>query len=437
MPWSVSDVDSHKKGLTPEQKKKWVSIANGIYKECLSKGGTDKTCAPKAIRIANSKFSEEPIMQIETLKISKKALEFTDHDSFAKVTPKEDGKSRGLKMVGYSGKIIKNHWYWGNLAIDTAGISMAKKVLPVLQDHETDRKIGFGSFVINEKHEVVSGDFTFVDTPHAAEFIKLSDQGFPYEASIQARPVKIQRLTEDEETEVNGYRMKGPGTVWRESVLKESSVCTFGADANTKSVAMTEDEEVDVEVTQMKEKTNQEEEVVMDLTKLKTEHPDLFNQVVAVGKQEAETAFAVERTGLQNQITQLTAERTQLSAQNADTSARLLKLEKQDTVRRETELRMSADAIFSAKLSAANIPERLHAKVKKQIDYGKFVKDDVLDVTAFKTAIDTELKDWTPTEGEESVLGMSFGRKPEGNSDSEDVIVDRMLAHTGQKATQH
>ena len=53
MPWTVADVDKHKKGLTPDQKKKWASIANGALASCIKKGGTDESCAPQAIRIAN------------------------------------------------------------------------------------------------------------------------------------------------------------------------------------------------------------------------------------------------------------------------------------------------------------------------------------------------------------------------------------------------
>ena len=41
MPWSVSDVDKFKKGLSPEQKKKWVSIANSALASCRAKGGSD------------------------------------------------------------------------------------------------------------------------------------------------------------------------------------------------------------------------------------------------------------------------------------------------------------------------------------------------------------------------------------------------------------
>ena len=53
MPWSKGDVDKHKKGLSDEQKAKWVATANSALAACIKKGGTDETCAPQAIRIAN------------------------------------------------------------------------------------------------------------------------------------------------------------------------------------------------------------------------------------------------------------------------------------------------------------------------------------------------------------------------------------------------
>jgi hypothetical protein len=176
---------------------------------------------------------------------------------------------------------------------------------------------------------------------------------------------------------------------------------------------------------------------------LKAEFLSLYEEVIALGKQEAETAFAVVKTGLETTIAQLTADKTQLTADktklsddNKDVSARLLKVEKESATRRETELRLSADSIFSAKLTTANIPERLHAKVKKQIDYGKFIKEDKLDVTAFSAAIDTELKDWAPVEGEEqSVLGMGYSRPADGGAVDSDAMVDRMLKSVGQGKT--
>ena len=53
MPWTIENVDEHKKGLSDKQKKQWVRIANAALKACMKKGGTDAECAPKAIMQAN------------------------------------------------------------------------------------------------------------------------------------------------------------------------------------------------------------------------------------------------------------------------------------------------------------------------------------------------------------------------------------------------
>jgi len=59
MPWSTTDVDSHKRGLTATQKRQWVRIANSVLAKCIKDGGTDRTCAPKAIRQANGVVGHE------------------------------------------------------------------------------------------------------------------------------------------------------------------------------------------------------------------------------------------------------------------------------------------------------------------------------------------------------------------------------------------
>lgn len=372
----------------------------------------------------------------EELKMSRSALCFSDVEAFAATVPKEEGKKRGLKMVAYSGKIIKDHWYWGDLAIDTSGVNLSKSNIPILADHETDRKIGFGSFIVNDKHEIVSDEMSYVETPHAAEFITLSDQGFPYEASIYTRPSKIQRLMENEEVEVNGFKMKGPGTVWRESVLRECSVVTFGADQNTKSAAMTENEDIVMEVIETEvQLTNTDKEVIMDLAKLQAEHPELFAEVVAIGKAEATTAFTAEKQTLEAKILELSTEKSQLSAENKTLDSRLLKLEKEDALRAEQGIKATADAVFASKLKDSTIPERLHSKIRKQISHEQFVENGKLDVTKFSAAIDTELADWTPKEGDEeegAILGMSFTKSGGTDMSNVDKTVERMLKHTGQ-----
>jgi len=56
MPWTVDDVDRHKKGLTDAQKEKWVRVANAALAACEAKGDDD--CEGRAIRIANAAVEE-------------------------------------------------------------------------------------------------------------------------------------------------------------------------------------------------------------------------------------------------------------------------------------------------------------------------------------------------------------------------------------------
>ena len=53
MPWTIKDVDKHKKGLTGPEKKQWVRIANSARAKCLADGGTESSCDASAIRQAN------------------------------------------------------------------------------------------------------------------------------------------------------------------------------------------------------------------------------------------------------------------------------------------------------------------------------------------------------------------------------------------------
>ncbi len=48
-----------------------------------------------------------------------------------------------LDMLAYSGKVIPNHFYWGDLIINLSGMSFPKDVFPILENHDQSRKIGF------------------------------------------------------------------------------------------------------------------------------------------------------------------------------------------------------------------------------------------------------------------------------------------------------
>jgi hypothetical protein len=59
MPWTIADVDKHKKGLSPKGKRQWVKVANSVLSKCMADGGEEATCAASAIRQANGVTGNE------------------------------------------------------------------------------------------------------------------------------------------------------------------------------------------------------------------------------------------------------------------------------------------------------------------------------------------------------------------------------------------
>lgn len=176
-----------------------------------------------------------------TAKIPKSALRFSD-DLHIEFSEEEDKKA---SMLAYSGKPM-SHPIFGDLVVDVSGIKFQSSKIPILEDHEEDRKIGFSGKPSTEGNVVRFDDIILLDNEIAQEFYKNAAKGFPYQASISFYPKKVEEVSQNSSAEVNGFTQKGPALIFRESVFRESSVVTFGMDHRTSSVAQSEDDTVSV-----------------------------------------------------------------------------------------------------------------------------------------------------------------------------------------------
>ena len=59
MPFTVQDANKHKKGMSSKQARQWTHVANSELSKCIKAGGSDETCAPKAIRYANGVIKKQ------------------------------------------------------------------------------------------------------------------------------------------------------------------------------------------------------------------------------------------------------------------------------------------------------------------------------------------------------------------------------------------
>ena len=158
----------------------------------------------------------------------------------------------------------------------------------------------------------------------------------------------------------------------------------------------------------------------MDVDTLKSEHPEVFDEVLNLGKEEQKkvTKKAADEKKGSEEVAKLSSEVAELSSEIKERDKRIAELEKQDTIRREKEMKANADSIWSDKLSKTSIPDRLFSKIQKgaSFSYSDYVDEEKgFDEEGFSKAVDEEITDW---EGIEDVKGSSFVGKSEDDDNT-------------------
>jgi len=203
----------------------------------------------------------------------------------------------GFTIIGYSGKIIKDHWYWGDVAFDLQGLRFAKRPTPILEEHFTSRRIGFTTK--QEITDKVTVEGLFLENDNAVSMAKDLKAGFPMEASLFVPPSVVEKVEKGASVEVNGQTLHGPGAVFRKAQIKEVSMCVFGADSNTLSAAYADNDKTKVKFNLIKEKTIMADEQLTSETFAEL-HPEIYKEVfekaraegIETGKAEAQKSAA-------------------------------------------------------------------------------------------------------------------------------------------------
>ena len=361
----------------------------------------------------------------------------------------KEGKKQ-LNMTVYSGGVIQGHWWWGNLAVDLKGMKFEKSKYPVLENHNTSLKIGFtGKPIVDGSIKLDPNTTQFVSTEESEKFQTTSEEGFPYQASMYAIPTVIERVKEGEKSEVNGFTMKGPCTIWRKSKFQEASVCVFGWDKQTEASVFSKDQTTELEFEEIggdaetfNDSTNtvtvtikkeEVKEMPDTVEKLQEKYPNLIKEIT----DGLSAAHSTEIDGLKADNEKLTAENVRLSAENESQGKRVDQLEKKDIIRTEKEIKSDAERIIDTKLADSDLEDRVKVKVRRLLNHEKFVKDDVLDTVAFSEVVDKEIKDFEDA-GMTTVLGRGGAFRTEEEDDEEakldkedDEAADKMAEMAG------
>lgn len=211
---------------------------------------------------------------------------------------KPDGP-RAFKMLAYSGAAVQR-WF-GRMVFDLSGIELSKKRTPILKNHDSEQIVGMSdSIEIGEAGLIISGKLSR-KTIAAREVAELSDEGFPWQASIGMEISSVERLDADAKAIVNGREITGPAHIVRKSKLRESSFVPVGADGDTSGVVMSffekeelkmANEKTDLEA-ERKSAAEGERKRFADLSAKFPKHAQFVSEHFAAGTsvEQAEAAF--------------------------------------------------------------------------------------------------------------------------------------------------
>jgi len=151
-----------------------------------------------------------------------------------------DGPSLArFEGVAYTGAVMQPEGWWGSIICDLDGIRVPKDQRPVLRQHDHQKIVGHADTVtVGPAGVRMAGVLSNPDSEHAQEIVRLAKNGFQWQLSIGATPVRTEFLEAGQTATVNGREVQGPLSISRETELGEISFVPLGADGDT-SVTVT------------------------------------------------------------------------------------------------------------------------------------------------------------------------------------------------------
>lgn len=136
-------------------------------------------------------------------------------------------------MLAYTGGKLSVGAYYYPVVVDLAGMKVSAKSRPILRDHDPSQIVGHTDQIEINGGSIRVRGVVSASNEYAREVAESSANGFPWQASIGARPTKMIFVDKGETVEVNARKFAGPVYVARQSVLGEVSFVALGADDNT------------------------------------------------------------------------------------------------------------------------------------------------------------------------------------------------------------
>lgn len=216
--------------------------------------------------------------------------------------PTEAKKARRFKMTAYTGTAVDT--WAGKVILDLAGAQLGAKRKPILRDHDRGQIVGYSDDVSIEDGRVIMGGHVSQRTEAGKEVAGLSDEGFPWQASVGFKVERVEEIKQGDAKKVNGQDFVGPGYVITKWKLQESSFVPFGADPQTSGTVLGAHKGTDLAVVEveLQESTtmSKETKTVDPVTAFAEDHAEAVDKwkadAMGDGVKQERVRFAALRT---------------------------------------------------------------------------------------------------------------------------------------------
>ncbi|HLW67859.1 MAG TPA: hypothetical protein VKS79_21250 [Gemmataceae bacterium] len=144
-----------------------------------------------------------------------------------------DKKLPTFSGTSYTGEAMRPDGWWNKIIIDLDGVRAPSQTQPVLRQHDHEQIVGHTTSVKVDKSGVQVEGVLSGEKQHTDKVTIPAANGFRWQMSVGANPIRTEFLEAGEETQVNGRTITGPMTISRETELGEHSFVPLGADGKT------------------------------------------------------------------------------------------------------------------------------------------------------------------------------------------------------------
>ena len=144
-----------------------------------------------------------------------------------------EAKLASFRGVAYTGAPMRPMGWWADVIIDLDGVQVPSGQRPALRQHDHEQIVGHTTRIAVDGDGIkVAGVFSG-QQEHVDGVVVPARNGFPWQLSVGADPVRTEFLEAGETDEVNGRKVAGPLTISRETLIGEFSFVPLGADRDT------------------------------------------------------------------------------------------------------------------------------------------------------------------------------------------------------------